>query len=58
MATMPNKSDKPGPHLTSEDSFDLKEAKASYVAMPTWERLAIWFALGVILLGIIGDLIW
>jgi hypothetical protein len=49
---------KPGPRLTSEDSFDLKEAKASYVAMPTWERLALWFALGVILLGIIGDLIW
>jgi hypothetical protein len=58
MTTMAKKPDKRGPRLTSEDSFDLKEAKASYVAMPTWERLAIWFALGVILLGIIGDLIW
>jgi len=26
--------------------------------MPTWERIAIWFALGVLLLGIVGDLIW
>ncbi|MGH6831426.1 MAG: hypothetical protein ACRECM_00155 [Methyloceanibacter sp.] len=49
---------KPESRLTSEDSFDLKEAKASYVAMPGWERIAIWFALGVLLLGIIGDLIW
>ena len=58
MTPMNKQPKKPGPRLTSEDSFDLKEAKASYVAMPTWERLAIWFALGVILLGIIGDLIW
>ena len=58
MTAMPKKPDKRAPRLTSEDSFDLKEAKASYVAMPAWERLAIWFALGVILLGIIGDLIW
>lgn len=58
MTPMNKQPKKPGPRLTSEDSFDLKEAKASYVAMPTWERLAIWFALGVLLLGIVGDLIW
>jgi len=58
MTPMNKKPNKPGPRLTSEDSFDLQEAKESYVAMPTWERLALWFALGVILLDIIGDLIW
>lgn len=47
---------KPG-FLTSDDSFDLKEAKASYVAMPGWQRIAIWSALGLLLLGILGDLI-
>ena len=26
--------------------------------LPTWERLALWVALGAIVLGIIGDLIW
>jgi hypothetical protein len=55
---MNKKTDKRGSPLTSDDKFDLKEAKASYVAMPAWERVAIWFALGVILLGILGDLIW
>jgi hypothetical protein len=49
---------KTGPRLTSEDKFDLKEAKASYAAMPGWQRIAIWSALGLLLLGIIGDLIW
>jgi hypothetical protein len=48
---------KSGSRLTSEEQFDLKEAKASYVAMPGWERIAIWLALGMLLLGIIGDLI-
>jgi hypothetical protein len=55
---MNKKIDKPGRRLTSDDKFDLKEAKASYVAMPTWERIAIWCALGLLLLGILGDLIW
>jgi hypothetical protein len=54
---MQNKTRKRGP-LTSEDQFDLKEAKASYVAMPSWQRIAIWLALGMLLLGILGDLIW
>jgi hypothetical protein len=40
------------------ETFDLKQAKAHYIAMPTWERLALWVALGAIVLGIIGDLIW
>ena len=48
---------KTGP-ITSEDSFSLKEAKAHYVAMPGWERIAIWSALALLLLGILGDLIW
>jgi hypothetical protein len=55
---MNDHTDKRGPRLASEDSFDLKEAKAHYVAMPSWERIAIWCALAFILLGIIGDLIW
>lgn len=55
---MDKKTDKRGLRLTGEDSFDLKQAKASYVAMPSWERIAIWFALAVIVLGILGDLIW
>jgi len=55
MVTEPKKT---GPRLTSEDKFDLKEAKASYVAMPGWERIAIWVALGMLLLGILGDLLW
>jgi hypothetical protein len=46
-----------GPRLTSEDKFDLKQAKASYVAMPGWERIAIWLVLGLVLLGIIGDML-
>jgi hypothetical protein len=54
---MQNKTGKRGP-LTSEDQFDLKQAKASYVAMPSWQRIAIWLALGMLLLGILGDLIW
>ena len=54
---MQNKTRKRGP-LTSEDQFDFKEAKASYVAMPSWQRIAIWLALGMLLLGILGDLIW
>jgi hypothetical protein len=58
MTIMNKKTDKRGSPLTSEDKFDLKEAKASYVAMPTWERIAIWGALGLLLLGILGDLIW
>jgi hypothetical protein len=55
---MIKKPDKRGRGLTSEDQFDLKQAKASYVAMPGWERIAIWVALGLLLLGIVGDLIW
>jgi hypothetical protein len=54
---MQNKTEKRGP-LTSEDKFDLREAKASYGAMPSWQRIAIWLALGMLLLGILGDLIW
>jgi hypothetical protein len=57
ITAMQNKTRKRGP-LTSEDQFDLKEAKASYVAMPSWQRIAIWLALGMLLLGILGDLIW
>jgi hypothetical protein len=41
-----------------EESFDLREARAHFVAMPTWERLALWVALGAIVLGIIGDLVF
>lgn len=55
---MERKLKKAGPRLASEDQFDLKEAKASYVAMPSWQRVAIWLALGMLLLGILGDLIW
>jgi hypothetical protein len=55
---MERKLKKAGPRLASEDRFDLKEAKASYVAMPSWQRIAIWLALGMLLLGIAGDLIW
>jgi len=51
-------SKKPRPGFSSDDSFDLKAAKASYVAMPGWERIAIWSALGLLVLGILGDLIW
>jgi hypothetical protein len=58
MAPMERKPKKSGPRLTSEDQFDLKQAKASYVAMPGWERIAIWLALGMLLLGILGDVIW
>jgi hypothetical protein len=54
---MDNKTDKRGP-LTSEDKFDLREARASYAGMPGWQRIAIWLALGMLLLGILGDLIW
>jgi len=54
---MQNKTGKRSP-LASEDQFDLKQAKASYVAMPSWQRIAIWLALGMLLLGILGDLIW
>jgi len=54
---MERKPNKTGPHLSSEDQFDLKQAKASYVAMPGWQRIAIWLALGMLLLGILGDLI-
>jgi hypothetical protein len=53
-----NKQPKKARLLTSDDSLDLKEAKASYVAMPGWQRIAIWSALGLLLLGIIGDMIW
>ena len=41
-----------------EESFDLREAKAHFVAMPAWERIALWTALGAIVLGILGDLLW
>ena len=58
MTPMDKQPKKSGAGLTSEDQFDLKEAKASYVAMPGWQRIAIWLALGMLLLGIIGDLIW
>jgi hypothetical protein len=44
--------------LTSEDKLDLQQAKESYGAMPAWQRIAIWTALGLLLLGIVGDLIW
>ena len=44
--------------LTSDDQFDLKEAKASYGAMPSWQRIVIWLALGMLLFGIIGDLVF
>ena len=47
---------KTGP-LTSDDTFSLKEAKASYGAMPGWQRIAIWSALALLALGIIGDLV-
>ena len=53
---MERKPNKTGPQ-SSEDQFDLKQAKASYVAMPGWQRIAIWLALGMLLLGILGDLI-
>jgi hypothetical protein len=43
--------------LTSEDRLDMSAAKASYGSMPSWQRLAIWFVLGAILLGILGDLL-
>ncbi|MGI8852248.1 MAG: hypothetical protein ACR2GC_02910 [Methyloceanibacter sp.] len=26
------------------ETFDLKQAKAHYIAMPTWERFALWRA--------------
>jgi hypothetical protein len=55
---MTKRSDKPRRRLTSDDSFDLAEARDSYISMPLWQRLALWFVLGVILLGILGDLIW
>jgi hypothetical protein len=55
---MNEKPDKRGPRLTSDDQFDLKQAKESYGAMPGWQRIAIWTALGLLVLGIIGDLIW
>ncbi len=55
---MSKKPDKRGPRLTIEDQFDLKQAKESYGAMPGWQRIAIWTALGLLLLGIVGDLIW
>jgi hypothetical protein len=54
---MDNKTGKRHP-LTSDDKFDLREAKASYGAMPGWQRIAIWLALGMLILGILGDLIW
>lgn len=57
MDTQPKRTG-PRPRLESEDKFDLKAAKASFVAMPGWERIAIWLVLGLILLGIAGDLIW
>jgi hypothetical protein len=44
--------------ITSEDQFDLKEARASYVGMPLWQRLALWFVLAMVLLGILGDLMF
>lgn len=53
MTTMNKKTDR-----HEGETFDLKQAKAHYIAMPTWERLALWVALGAIVLGIIGDLIW
>jgi hypothetical protein len=49
---------KPDRHETDDESFDLKEAKAHYIAMPRWEQLALWIAIGAILLGILGDLVW
>jgi hypothetical protein len=55
---MNEKPSKRSPRLTSEDQFDLKQAKASYGAMPSWQRIAIWIALGLLLLGIVGDLLW
>ena len=44
--------------LGQVDKFDLKQAKESYGAMPGWQRIANWTALGLLLLGIIGDLPW
>lgn len=41
-----------------QEMFDLKQARAHYIAMPAWERLALWIALGAIVLGILGDLLW
>jgi hypothetical protein len=55
---MEKKPEKPRRRLTSDDSFNLGEAKAHYGTMPSWQRLAIWTVLGLILLGIIGDLVW
>jgi hypothetical protein len=52
MDTPPNKR-----LLNSEDRLDMGAAKASFGSMPSWQRLAIWFVLGAILLGIIGDLV-
>jgi hypothetical protein len=54
---MQHKTGKRGP-LTSEDQFDLEQAKASYGAMPGWQRIAIWLALGMLLLGTLGDSIF
>lgn len=55
---MTRKTDKRNFRLSSEDKFDLAEAKASYVGMPVWQRVALWSVLGLILLGILGDLVW
>jgi hypothetical protein len=44
--------------ISSEDQFDLAEARASYIGMPLWQRLALWFVLGMILIGIVGDMIF
>ncbi|MGH6736077.1 MAG: hypothetical protein ACRECX_08360 [Methyloceanibacter sp.] len=44
--------------ITSEDQFDLTQARASYVGMPLWQRLALWSVIAVVLLGIVGDLVF
>jgi hypothetical protein len=56
MTTEPR--DKRNFRITSEERFDLTEAKASYVGMPLWQRLALWFVLAMVLIGIIGDIIF
>ena len=57
MRAMNKQSNKRDSLLTSEDRLDMSAAKASYGSMPSWQRLAIWFVLGAILLGILGDLL-
>jgi hypothetical protein len=57
ISAMNTRPDKRQSVLNSEDRLDMGAARESYGSMPSWQRLAIWFVLGAILLGILGDLL-